>query len=219
MIAQLKGTVDQLGDGFVLLDVHGVGYRVFASAKCLGRLVIGQAVTLQIETHVREDHIHLYGFSDSGERGWFTLLTTVQGVGTKVALAILSVSSPDELLRGLAAQDRTVFARANGVGPKLAARLLSELKGKAGTISLGGSGAVTGDTAIPADLPQSAVGGGGVLEDAVSALVNLGYRRLEAFDACGAALNELKAAGAESEPDQSTLIRLALRRLGKDMGR
>lgn len=216
MIAQLKGTVDQLGDGFAVVDVHGVGYRVFASNRCLGRLAIGQAATLLIETHVREDHIHLYGFSDVGERGWFTLLTTVQGVGTKVALAILSVSSPDDLLRGLAAQDRTVFTRASGVGPKLAARLLSELKGKTGTISLGSN---SGEGSGIATVDMVSITAGGVLDDAVSALVNLGYRRLEAFDACGAALNELKAAGAETEPDQATLIRLALRRLGAQAGR
>lgn len=212
MIAKLKGLVDGLGDDFAVIDVGGVGYLVFCSGRTLSRLEMGHAVTLFIETHVREDHIHLYGFMDAGEREWFNLLTTVQGVGAKVGLSILSVASPEQLLQTIAAGDKTVLTRASGVGPKLAVRLLTELKDKAGKIALGGfaPAAVSGGGAAVAVLPAA----GGPLEDAVSALVNLGYRRLEAFEAVGIVSRDL-GEGA----DASTLIRHALQRLGKEMTR
>lgn len=205
MIAKLKGLIDSLGEDFAVVDCSGVGYLVFCPARTLARLEAGNAATLFIETHVREDHIHLYGFLDAGERDWFRLLTTVQGVGSKVALSILSVAGPDQLLQTIAVQDKTILTRASGVGPKLAARILAELKDKAGRVALGGFAPSS------AALPQAA---GGVIEDAVSALVNLGYKRLEAFEAVGAAGREL-GDGA----DASSLIRAALKRLAKDLTR
>lgn len=209
MIAKLKGLIDSVGDDFAVIDVSGVGYLVFCSGKTLARLTVGQAAALQIETHVREDHIHLYGFSDGGEKEWFNLLMTVQGVGAKVALAILSVAAPEQLLQTLAAQDKTLLTRAAGVGPKLAVRILTELKDKAGKMAMGAF--------VPAALagaaPMPAVGGG-LMEDAISGLVNLGYRRLEAFEAVGQVMQD-QGEGAEA----GTVIRLALKRLGKDVTR
>ncbi|MGE5547359.1 MAG: Holliday junction branch migration protein RuvA [Solirubrobacterales bacterium] len=211
MIAKLKGLIDSLGDDFAVVDVNGVGYLVACSARTLARLQQGTAASLHIETQVREDAINLFGFLDEGEREWFRLLTTVQGVGAKVALAILSVAAPEQLLQTIAAQDKTVLTRANGVGPKLAVRILTELKDKAGKIALGGFAPATAAVAAAAPMPAE---GGGVLEDAVSALVNLGYRRLEAFEAVGQASRELPE-GA----DASTLIRAALKRMAKDLVR
>ncbi|HVO15821.1 MAG TPA: Holliday junction branch migration protein RuvA [Alphaproteobacteria bacterium] len=190
MIALLTGAIDSLGDNHAVIDVGGVGYLVFASRRTLDRLPgRGNAVRLLIETHVREDHIHLYGFLDAAERAWFRLLTTVQGVGAKVALAVLSVLSPEELARAIAAQDRTMIARADGVGPKLAQRIAIELKDKAGEIALG-PGAVNGSGASPA---LAVATEGGAAADAVSALVNLGYRRAEAFGAVAQAAHRLGA--------------------------
>ena len=137
MIARLKGIVDGLDEGAAGIDVGGVGYVVFCSGRTLARLAVGEAAVLEVETHVREDHIHLYGFIDAGERDWFRLLTTVQGVGAKVGLGILGVLSPDELLQAIAAADKGAFTRAPGVGPKLGTRIVSELKDKAGAVALG----------------------------------------------------------------------------------
>ncbi len=210
MIGKLTGLVDSLEEDRCIVDVGGVGYLVFASARTLGQLQAGQGVALLIETHVREDHIHLFGFAERGEREWFRLLSTVQGVGARVALAILSVLSPDQLATAVAAQDKAAVARANGVGPKLAGRIVAELKDKAGALvfhggqpvaaAAGGEGAAAPPTA-GADLAQTA-------EDAVSALVNLGYKRSEAFAAVAAAGREL---GGEAELD--ALIRAGLREL------
>lgn len=209
MIAKLKGLIDSLGDDFAVIDVGGVGYLVFCSGRTLGRLQVGIAAALHVETHVREDHIHLYGFLEPGERDWFNLLITVQGVGAKVALAILSVATPEQLLQTIAAQDKAMLTRASGVGPKLALRILTELKDKAGKMSLGGFAPSAGTAAI-----STPVGDGGLMEDAISALVNLGYKRLEAFEAVGIVAKEL-GEGADS----SALIRHALKRLGKDLVR
>lgn len=209
MIARLKGLVEELGEDYLVLDVNGVGYLVFCASRTLAGLSQGQSAALFIETHVREDHIHLYGFANRGEKDWFNLLLTVQGVGAKVGLAILSVATPEQLVQGIAAQDRTVFTRASGVGPKLAVRILTELKDKAGKIALGGF-VPAGTTAAMAAQPAQ----GGMMEDAVSALVNLGYRRIEAFEAVGRVL-----AQQGDGTDAGTLIRLALRELGKDLGK
>jgi Holliday junction DNA helicase RuvA len=201
MIARLTGKIEPLGEDRAIVDVGGVGYLVFCSGRTLGQLPAdGSTVQLHIETHVREDHIHLYGFADTGELEWFRLLTTVQGVGAKVALAILTALGPDDLLQAVAAADKVAVSRANGVGPKLAARIVSELKDKVGGIALGAAAAirVAGGQAAPA--------AGGVDEDAVSALVNLGYGRSEAFGAVaraggrleqGAPLGDLIRAGLE----------------------
>jgi len=199
MIALLKGRVEEVGDGWAVVDVHGVGYLVFCSARTLGQVVVGDAVTVHVETHVREDHIHLYGFLQTDEREWFKLLTTVQGVGAKVALAILSVLSSDELTHAIAAQDKAQVGRASGVGPKLATRIVSELKDKVAALALGPGKA----TAIA----SPAVGG--PTQDAVSALVNLGYSPSDALTAVSHA-----AAQAGASADVGVLIKGGLAALG-----
>jgi holliday junction DNA helicase RuvA len=198
MIAKLTGLVDSAAMDSAVIDVGGVGYHVFCSAKTLGRLPArGNVASLMIETHVREDHIHLYGFADEAERDWFRLLTTVQGVGAKLALAILGVHSANDLAQVIAAQDKASMTRASGVGPKLATRILTELKDKAGGIALGGLAALA-----PEAEPI------GPMADAVSALVNLGYRRAEAFGAVAQAAKRLGGA-----PALESLIRAGLKEL------
>ena len=176
MIARLKGVVDSIDEGSAVIDVNGVGYLVSASSRTLRDLVAGGAATLLVETIVREDAIALYGFLTAAERDWFRILTTVQGVGARVALSILSTLSPDEIARAIAAGDRASLSRPAGVGPKLAARLATELKDKAAAFGVAPAPARATDTAAPAVAAS-------VNEDAVSALVNLGYRRVEAFGA------------------------------------
>ncbi len=196
MIAKLTGLVESTSGEGAVIDVGGVGYLVFCSSRTLARLPArGAPASLLIETHVREDHIHLYGFADAAERDWFKLLTTVQGVGAKLALALLGVLGPDDLARAIAAADKTGLSRAPGVGPKLAARIASELKDKVGAIALGAAAA----------LPER-----GAEADAVSALVNLGYRRSEALVAVAAATRRL---GGAAEVDQ--LIRAGLKELSQ----
>ena len=181
MIAKLTGVIDSKGADAAIVDVGGVGYQVFCSARSLARLpAAGGAISLFIETHVREDHIHLYGFIDAAEREWFRLLTTVQGVGAKLALAILGVLSSGDLTQAILVQDKTSLTRASGVGPKLAARIVAELKDKVGGIALGPVAAVAGATEPT-----------GPVADAVSALINLGYRRTEAFGAVAQAAKRL----------------------------
>ena len=198
MIGKLTGIVDSSGDDWVILDVGGVGYMVFCSGRSLGLLPpAGGGATLWIETHVREDHIHLFGFAETAERDWFRLLNSVQGVGAKMALSILSVLPPSDLVRAIAAQDKASLTRANGVAPKLAGRIASELKDKAGAVVLGPVGAVNGAPA-----------GGEGSEDAVSALVNLGYRRAEAFAAVAKASGDL---GAKASVE--SLIKAGLKEL------
>ena len=197
MIAKLTGLLDQAGSDSAVIDVGGVGYLVFCSARSLGRMPAkGAPVSLLIETHVREDHIHLYGFAEPAERDWFRLLTTVQGVGAKLALALLGVLSPDDLMRAIAAADKASLARAPGVGQKLAQRIATELKDKVRAVALGPAAA---------ELPQR-----GSEADAVSALVNLGYRRAEAFDAVIEAARRL---GASAPVD--ALIRAGLKELSQ----
>jgi Holliday junction DNA helicase RuvA len=200
MIARLKGIVDSVGPDWAVIDVGGVGYLIYGSSRSLARLGRpGEAVSVHVETHVREDHIHLYGFVDIAERDWFRLLLTVQGVGGKVALAILSALSPDELARAIAAGDRTTLSRAQGVGPKLAARLATELKDKVGGIA-------TAEIAVGA--PAALLGASG---EAISALVNLGYRRFEAEDA----IRQARADAGEDAPT-AVLVRAGLRVLGRE---
>ena len=199
MIASLKGVLEFVGEEFAVVDVSGVGYLVFCSGRTLANLPqSGEAVRLVVETHVREDHIHLYGFAEEGERDWFRLLTTVQGVGAKVALAILSVLGPEELIHAVAAQDKAVVLRANGVGPKLAGRIVLELKDKVGGL-------------VPSALPTPLLGAtssGGESEDAISALVNLGFQRTDAF---GAVVRAGQKLGEEAGVDD--LIRVGLQEL------
>ena len=187
MIAKLSGLLDSAGESSAVIDVGGVGYLVFCSGRTLAALPApGERASLLIETQVSQDHIHLYGFADAAERSWFRLLNTVQGVGAKVALAILSVLEPGELARAIAAQDKAAVTRAQGVGPKLAGRIVSELKDKAGGITLG-PGALMAGAAAAARLEGAAA-------DAVSALVNLGYRRSDAFGVVAALQHRLGAA-------------------------
>ena len=204
MIAKLKGLVDSVGEDWVVIDVNGVGYLVFSSAKTLSKLPrTGEATSLLIETHVREDHIHLYGFADAGERDWFKLLTTVQGVGAKVGLAILSALSAEEIIHAIAAQDKKALIRANGVGPKVATRILTELKDKADGLALSTPGTTVSEGAAPA-----AAGFGGAPAEAASALVNLGYGRSDALAAVSKANKKLGGSG-----DLQSLIREALAEL------
>jgi len=188
VIGKLTGLIDSTGDDWVILDVGGVGYIVYCSGRTLGLLPpAGGGATLWIETHVREDHIHLYGFADPAEHDWFKLLQSVQGVGAKMALAVLSALPPHDLVRAIAAQDKATIARAHGVGQKLAGRIASELKDKAGGMALGPVAVANGSA------------GGEISEDAVSALVNLGYRRAEAFAAVAKASGDLgRGASVES---------------------
>ena len=199
MIAKLKGSVESVDDGTAVIDVNGVGYLVSASARTLRDLVVGQTAAVLVETIVREDAIALYGFLDTAERDWFRILTTVQGVGARVALSILSTLSPDEIARAIAAGDKASLSRPAGVGQKLAARLATELKDKAAAFGVAPAPARAAAAAGP-------VTGGSVNEDAVSALVNLGYRRVEAFGAVarvtqrlgeGAALDQVIRAGLQ----------------------
>ena len=197
MIAKLTGLLDSAGSDSAILDVGGVGYLVFCSARTLARLPAkGAPVSLLVETHVREDHIHLYGFADTAEREWFRLLTTVQGVGAKLGLAILGTLAPDDLARAIASADKASLSRPSGVGPKLAARIAVELKDKVSALALG---------PVSVSLPES-----GAAADAVSALVNLGYRRAEAFDAVAAAARRLGGAAAVD-----ALIRAGLQELSQ----
>ncbi len=184
MIAKLTGVIDGVAESSAVLDVGGVGYLLFCSGRTLGRLQPGATASLFVETRVGQDHIHLYGFADPAERQWFRLLDTVQGVGAKVALAILTVLEPASLAQAIAAQDRAAVTRAPGVGPKLAQRILAELKDKVGAIALGPAGLAEPSAGV-------APGVSGELADAVSALVNLGYGRSEAFGAVSHAAGRL----------------------------
>ena len=205
MIASLKGLLESSAEDSAVVDVGGVGYLVFCSARTLSALPRpGAAVTLMIETHVREDHIHLYGFSGAAERDWFRLLITVQGVGARVALAILSALSPAEISGALAAGDKAVLGRASGVGPKLAQRIVTELKDRVGTFEFTGA-----DGAAAAPRGDGGDGLDPALGDAVSALVNLGYGRAEAF---GAVMDAVRELGSEVKVE--ALIRSGLNRLG-----
>lgn len=200
MIARLKGRVDRLGEEHVIIDVGGVGYLVFCSGRTLQQLgQVGEAAALEIETHVREDHIHLYGFAELAERDLFLVLQTVQGVGAKVALAILSALAVTEVQNAISSGDVTLLTRAQGVGKRLAQRITSELKEK-----MGGIAPVSGDGGVLA-APAGPVG---AAADAVSALVNLGYRKAEAE----VAVRRARAAVGE-DADASALITAGLKAL------
>jgi Holliday junction DNA helicase RuvA len=201
MIAKLAGVIDQIGPEAAIIDVGGVGYLAFCSTRTISRLpVVGAPASLLIETHVREDHIHLYGFLDASERDWFRQLTTVQGVGARLALAILSAVAPEQLGPAILAHDKAALMRADGVGARLAARIVNELHDKVGGAAA--AAAVAIPTAPDAD-PGSAA-------DAVSALVNLGYGRTEAFSAVAAAARRLG-----SSADAGALIRAGLQELAR----
>jgi len=204
VIAKLKGLVDSVDTDSAVIDVGGVGYLVSAAARTLRDLSVGGAATMLVETIVREDAIALYGFLETGERDWFRILTTVQGVGARVALSILSTLSPDEIARAIAAQDRATLSRPAGVGPKLAARLATELKDKAAAFGVAPVQAAASKPGAPAGTP------GSINEDAISALVNLGYKRVEAF---GAVARVTQRLGAEAQLD--AVIRAGLQELAR----
>jgi Holliday junction DNA helicase RuvA len=204
MIAKLTGRIDSITDGTAIIDVGGVGYLVSCSARTLSALAPGAAASLLIETQVREDAIQLFGFTDGGEQLWFRRLITVQGVGAKAALAILSAVSADDLVLALASGDRTVLMRAVGVGTKLAARIVAELKDRVPPLTHPGAGG--GIVRTPAG--ASGPGGGGATQDAVSALVHLGFLPAEAYGAIASASARLGAAA-----DLEALIRGGLAEL------
>ena len=205
MIGKLKGVIDEIDEDHCVVDVQGVGYVAYCSSRTLAALPSpGEAVTLFIETYVREDQFRLFGFLTALEREWFRLLQSVQGVGSKVALAVLSTLTPGELANAIALQDKTAVSRAPGVGPKVAVRIMTELRNKAP--------AFAGEAAASIGLKQEL--GEGVasapVSDAVSALTNLGYSRDQAANAIAAALKN----GGEGA-DSAKLIRLGLKELSR----
>ena len=202
MIAKLTGLVDRKGEGWAIIDVSGVGYLVFCSSRTLSYMEIGGTMSLVIETHVREDHIHLYGFFEQTECDWFKLLTTVQGVGAKVALGILSAIANDELYQAIVAADKETITRAPGVGPKLAVRLLTELKDKIATLSRGSEEFL--DSSNLSLMHKKRVASS-TISEAVSALVNLGYSGSYSLAAVNSASEKL-----DDNIELEALIRAAL---------
>jgi holliday junction DNA helicase RuvA len=209
MIASLAGVIEQIEPDAAVINVGGVGYLVFCSTRTIGRLPPpGSPARLLIETHVREDHIHLYGFIDTAEREWFGLLTTVQGVGARLALSVLSAVAPERLGLVIFSQDKAALTQAEGVGSRLAARVINELRDKIGNTSTPGS-PTPGSPATVA-LPDNPARGGGATADAVSALENLGVGRTEALGAIATAAQRL---GGEARAD--VLIKAGLEELAR----
>ena len=203
MIGKLKGIVEHIGEDCVLIDVQGVCYQVFCSSRTLGTLPgIGEACSIFTEMMVREDMIRLHGFATENEKAWFSVLLGVQGVGARVALAILSSLSPSEISSAIALQDKAMMGRASGVGPKLAQRLVTELKGKIPDLGAVDAGELGLQTALGEGAAASNIA------DAVSALSNLGYSGAQA----SAALAKIVASEGEDVPTEK-LIRLGLREL------
>ncbi len=204
MIGRLKGIVASIGDDGIVLDVGGVGYELFCAARLQAALSPGEAAELIVETHVREDHIHLYGFASHAEREWFRKLTGVQRVGSKAALTILDALPPDALLQAILARDTTAFSRIHGIGAKLAERIIAELKDKVSGSKMQISSAKIKEKtpAIPASQPAT------TLDDVISALTNLGYGRSEAYSAAATAMKD-----AEADAGVDILIRRSLKEL------
>ena len=202
MIGRLSGIVDSVAADHAVIDVGGVGYLVHCPSSTLARMTPGAAITLAIETKLSEEAIRLYGFSSAQDRDWFRLLQTVQGVGARVALSILSTLKSGEIARAIVLGDRAVLGRAQGVGPKLATRIATELKDKIATMGISGEGAETGlRVQAPANRPVEA--------EAIAALIRLGYPQSAANDAVARAAQALG-------PDQEAmpldlLIRESLR--------
>jgi Holliday junction DNA helicase RuvA len=206
MIGKLRGKVDAIGEGFLIVDVNGVGYEVQASARTLRNLKTGDDVSLTIDTHVREDAIRLFGFASEVERGWFRTLQTVQGVGAKVALGLLGTLAPHELANAIALADWASVEQAPGIGKKLAQRIVSELKDKAPALSVAGLH-VPGATMNGASIapPES-----NAAAEALSALTNLGYQPAQASGAIAIAAKELGEG-----TDTAKLIRRGLKELAR----
>ena len=212
MIARLKGILEEVGEDWIVIDVSGVGYLVFCPGRVISNLpAVGAPLSLHIETHVREDHIQLYGFATANERAAFRMLMTVQGVGSKVGLAILGTLSVDELTAAIIAQDKAMLSRPDGVGPRLASRLVTELKDK--IVSLGGAFSPAARPAPGGDVSTGVAAAetdDGLAGDAVSALVNLGYGRAEALTAVTRAMQD-----GGDEAGLGALIRAALKDLSQ----
>jgi Holliday junction DNA helicase RuvA len=205
MIGKLRGKIDAIGESHAIIDVNGVGYEVQLSARTLRNLKPGEEVSLTIDTHVREDAIRLFGFASEVERSWFRTLQTIQGVGSKVALAVLGTLSPQDLASAIALGNWAAVEQTQGVGKKLAQRIVAELKDKAPALSVAGlnvPAAVNGKMAAPAEANATA--------EAISALINLGYNPAQANAAVATALNEL---GEKAET--AGLIRRGLRELAR----
>lgn len=185
MIGKLKGRIDSSFEDSLIIDVGGVGYHVFASSRTIQSMAPGSSAELIIETHVREEHIHLYGFANTVERDWFRLLTGVQGVGNKTGLTILSAYTPEQMSRAIIAKDIAAFKAISGIGPKLAERIVTELKDKVLKMPTSGLEIVSGKDAKKS--PKAA----SLTDDAISALVNLGYSRSDAYSAALKASEEL----------------------------
>ena len=210
MIARLRGTIDDIGLDGILVDVGGAGYLVQVSTRTRAALPSpGGVATLLIDMQIREDAITLFGFIDRAERDWFKLLTTVQGVGGKVALNILSTVEPDRLASAILAQDKALLSRAEGVGPKLAVRLVTELKDKAAQWNGGLTPGKSAGPSAPITISDG-MAAKDVAEDAVSALVNLGYRRIEAVQAVAVAARQFGEGANAGE-----LIRAGLKELAQ----
>ncbi|MBL8546175.1 MAG: Holliday junction branch migration protein RuvA [Hyphomonadaceae bacterium] len=205
MIGSLSGVVAAIGEDTALIDVGGVGYVVLAGGRTLARLQVGAPARVYIETHVREDAIKLFGFASEEERAWFAHLQTIPGVGAKVALGILDAMPPEALADAIAIQDKAAFARANGVGPKLAARLATELTGKGGPKGFIGLGA-----SAPRPGAAATVSASGARAEAVSALVNLGIDQSSAARAVASAAKQFEADAPAPE-----LIRAALKEVSR----
>jgi Holliday junction DNA helicase RuvA len=206
MIGKLRGKIDAVGESYCLIDVNGVGYEVQASARTLRNMKIGEEISLTIDTHVRDDAIRLFGFASEVERSWFRTLQTVQGVGAKVALALLGALSPQELANAIALADWASVEQAPGIGKKLAQRIVAELKDKA-----------PGLTAAGLHLPGTGLNGkagsvpeGDAAAEAMSALTNLGYQPAQASGAVAVAMKELG-----EEADTARLIRRGLKELAR----
>jgi Holliday junction DNA helicase RuvA len=204
MIGKLKGIVEAVGEAHAIIDVGGVGYEVQASARTLRTLQAGQPVSLAIETHVREDAIRLFGFTSEIERAWFRLLQTVQGVGAKVALAVLGTVSPQDLANAIALQNWAAVEQAPGVGKKLSQRIVAELRDKAPALSVAGLDMPPGRKGSAAPVETNAAA------EAISALSNLGYQPALASQAVAAAIAELGEAA-----DTPKLIRRGLKELAR----
>lgn len=204
MIAKLKGLVDSTGEDWAIMDVGGVGYLVSGSSRMLASLPrVGEAAMLHIETIVREDAISLFGFADIQERDLFRLLTSVQGVGAKVALAILSTLSPTDLQNAIAAQDKTAISRAKGVGPKVATRIVTELKDKVTGLVFQPRG-----VQVPGGISETTGIDNSVIADAVSALSNLGYKPVDAHGAVAKVIGDLG-----EDADVAAIVPAALKEL------
>lgn len=215
MIGKLRGIVDTVGQDWVILDVGGVGYEVACSVRTLRNLREGEDVTLAIETYVREDAIRLFGFANENERQWFRLLQSVQGVGAKVALAVLGTLAPQDLANAIALQDKAMVAQTQGVGPKVAGRIVSELKDKAPALATAsvtqpsaGAASDKGKKRKEKGKTDGAVDAAASAAEAISALQNLGYQPMQASAAIASAMKELG-----NDADTAALIRRGLKEL------